>query len=148
MASKRLQKELEELKKTNDSLIVANPEEDDLFIWNAKIKGPEESLYENGVFKLKLNIPNTYPFNPPKIKFLTKIIHPNINHEDGSICLDILKENWSPALSIFRVLMSLISLLSEPNFNDPLVPSISKLYKNDPEEYNKLVLEWVQKYAI
>ena len=148
MASKRLQKELEQLKITNDPLIIANPEEDNLFIWNAEIKGPEGSLYENGIFKLQLIIPNTYPFNPPKIKFLTKIIHPNINHEDGSICLDILKENWSPALSIFRVLMSLISLLSEPNFNDPLVPSISKLHQNEPDEYDKLVIEWVQKHAI
>ena len=147
MAEKRLLKELEQFKNNKDSNVYANPTEENIFIWNATIKGPKETLYEKGIYKLKLEFSETYPFNPPKVTFLTNIIHPNINYEDGSICLDILKENWSPALSIFRVLLSLSSLLSDPNFDDPLMPTISKLYYDDRNEYNKLILKWVEKYA-
>ena len=104
---KRLNKEYEEMKINPPFNCSAGPNsEDDLFSWSATIYGPEGSPYEGGVFELDINFPNDYPFKPPKIIFLTKIFHCNINSK-GFICLDILKDKWSPALTISKVLLSI-----------------------------------------
>ena len=108
--------------------------------------GPPESIYEGGVFFLKIKFPNDYPFKPPKVTFITKIYHPNIN-ESGGICLDILKTKWSPALTISKVLLSLSSLLTDANPDDPLVSAIAKIYKRNYELYSRTAKEWVKKYA-
>ena len=86
--------------------------------------GPEDSAYTGGVFFLNIHFPTDYPFKPPKVQFVTKIYHPNIN-SNGSICLDILKDQWSPALTISKVLLSISSLLTDANPDDPLVPDIA-----------------------
>ncbi|PIK52855.1 Ubiquitin-conjugating enzyme E2-17 kDa [Apostichopus japonicus] len=105
-----------------------------------------DSPYQGGVFSLNINFPTDYPFKPPKVSFTTKIYHPNIN-TNGSICLDILRAQWSPALTISKVLLSICSLLTDPNPDDPLVPEIARIYKTDRARYNKLALEWTRKYA-
>uniref|UniRef100_A0A0N4Z2I6 E2 ubiquitin-conjugating enzyme n=1 Tax=Parastrongyloides trichosuri TaxID=131310 RepID=A0A0N4Z2I6_PARTI len=147
MALKRIQKELQDLGRDPPAQCSAGPVGDDLFHWQATIMGPAESPYQGGVFFLTIHFPTDYPFKPPKVAFTTKIYHPNIN-SNGSICLDILRTQWSPALTISKVLLSICSLLCDPNPDDPLVPEIAKLYKSDREKYNQTGREWTQKYAM
>ncbi len=108
--------------------------------------GPTDSPYQGGLFKLNIVFPLDYPFKPPKITFITKIYHPNVN-ANGIICLDILKNQWSPALTISKVLLSISSLLTDPNPEDPLVPEIAQLFKSNLVKYNENARNWTNKYA-
>lgn len=148
MALKRLKKEYEEILKEPLLTCSASPvTDDDLYEWKAEISGPKDTPYENGIFHLILVFPLEYPFKPPKVSFLTKIYHPNIN-STGGICLDILKDCWSPALTINKILLSICSLLADPNPNDPLVPEIAKLFHENYEKYVQIATEYTLKYAI
>ncbi|XP_068130851.1 ubiquitin-conjugating enzyme E2 D4 isoform X2 [Hyperolius riggenbachi] len=113
--------ELMDLQRDPPAQCSAGPVGEDLFHWQATIMGP--------------------------VAFTTKIYHPNIN-SNGSICLDILRSQWSPALTVSKVLLSICSLLCDPNPDDPLVPEIAHTYKADREKYNRLAREWTQKYAM
>jgi len=147
MALKRINKELADLGRDPPSSCSAGPEDEgNMFNWQATIMGPGDSPYAGGVFFLKITFPTDYPFKPPKVSFVTKIYHPNIN-QNGSICLDILKEQWSPALTVSKVLLSICSMLTDPNPDDPLVPEIAQLYKTDRQLYEKNAKEWTRKYA-
>ena len=143
---KRLQKELLDMQKNDTPNLSAGPVNDNLFEWEAVILGPIGTPYEGGVFNLNISIPSNYPFKPPNVIFKTKIYHPNIN-SSGSICLDILKTQWSPALTISKILLSICSLLADPNPNDPLVPEIANLLKTNIEVYNQTAKEWTNIYA-
>lgn len=143
---KRLKKELRDFLKDPPMFCSAAPEEDDMTRWAATIIGPEGSVYQGGVFKLTVYFSPDYPFKPPKIRFTTKIYHMNIN-SNGAICLDILKDQWSPALTISKVLLSLCSLLTDPNPDDPLVPEIARQYKHERVAHDLTAREWVVKYA-
>ena len=120
-----------------------------VYNWQATIMGPPDSPYAGGVFFLNIRFPPDYPFKPPKVSFTanTRIYHPNIN-SNGNICLDILKDQWSPALTISKVLLSVCSLLTDPNPDDPLVPEIAQLYKTDRTRYEATAREWTRKYAM
>lgn len=147
-AIKRIQKELIDLGKDPPANCSAGPiDEKDQYHWQATIMGPDESPYAGGVFFLNIHFPTDYPFKPAKINFTTRIYHPNIN-SNGSICLDILKEQWSPALTISKVLLSISSLLTDPNPDDPLVPEIAQIYKTDKPKYEATAREWTRKYAM
>ncbi|GLJ54643.1 hypothetical protein SUGI_1173960 [Cryptomeria japonica] len=146
MASRRIQKELTELKKDTSSSFTAGPVAEDIFHWQATIMGPAETPYSGGAFLLLLHFPKDYPFKPPKLTFQTKVYHPNINL-NGSVCLDILKEQWSPALTVSKVLLSVCCLLADPNPDDSLVPEIAHLYKSDRARYEDTARAWTHKYA-
>ena len=108
--------------------------------------GPTKSPYEGGVFYLSIRFPKDYPFKPPKIIFLTKIYHCNVNSA-GAICLDILKEQWSPALTVSKVLLSICSLMDDPNPDDPLVPEIADLLKQDKTKHDETARIYTLKHA-
>jgi ubiquitin-conjugating enzyme E2 D/E len=147
MATRRIQRELKELEQDPPANCSAGPtKESDLLNWEGMIVGPSDSPYAGGVFNLIIQFPPDYPFKPPKVQFTTKIYHPNINTQ-GGICLDILKDQWSPALSITKVLLSISSLLTDANPDDPLVPEIARLYKANRAEFNRIANEWTKKYA-
>ncbi|KAA8520714.1 hypothetical protein F0562_015014 [Nyssa sinensis] len=124
--------------------MITGPVAEDMFHWQATIMGPPDSPYAGGVFLVTIHFPPDYPFKPPKVAFRTKVFHPNIN-SNGSICLDILKEQWSPALTISKVLLSICSLLTDPNPDDPLVPEIAHMYKTDRAKYETTARSWTQK---
>ena len=144
---KRIQKELSTMKSDPPVQCSAGLlKDDDLFTWKACITGPSETPYEGGLFYLTIKFPLDYPFKPPKYQFDTKIYHPNIGSQ-GHICLDILKNNWSPALTVCKTLLSICSLLADPNHDDPLVPEASRLYKQNREKYLATCKEWTLQYA-
>jgi len=147
MALKRINKELTDLGRDPPSSCSAGPMGDDLFHWQATIMGPSDSPFQGGVFFLSIHFPTDYPFKPPKVNFTTRIYHPNIN-SNGSICLDILRDQWSPALTISKVLLSICSMLTDPNPDDPLVPEIAHVYKTDRARYEATAREWTRKFAI
>ena len=146
MSLKRIKKEHEELQRDPPANCSAGPIGEDLYKWQAHIVGPSDSPYQNGLFALNIVFPFDYPFKPPKISFVTKIYHPNIN-SNGAICLDILKDQWSPALTIGKVLLSISSLLCDPNPDDPLVPEIANLCKNNKAKFEENARLWTKKYA-
>lgn len=146
MALRRINKELKEMESDPPSHVSGGPVGDDLYHWSAVIMGPEKSPYEGGTFILNILFPQEYPFKPPKVTFNTKIYHPNISRS-GGICLDILKEAWSPALTISRVLLSISSLLTDPNPDDPLDAEIAAVYKENRDKFDAAAREWTLKYA-
>ncbi|KAF3094565.1 Ubiquitin-conjugating enzyme E2 1 [Orbilia oligospora] len=136
MALKRINKELTDLGRDPPSSCSAGPIGDDLFHWQATIMGPADSPYASGVFFLAITFPTDYPFKPPKVNFTTRIYHPNIN-SNGSICLDILRDQWSPALTISKgmPLLSFIPSLVRPSNSAVITtsPFIHMLNAHGPE---------------
>ncbi|XP_045153624.1 ubiquitin-conjugating enzyme E2 E1 [Echinops telfairi] len=124
----------------------AGPKGDNIYEWRSTILGPPGSVYEGGVFFLDITFTPEYPFKPPKVTFRTRIYHCNINSQ-GVICLDILKDNWSPALTISKVLLSICSLLTDCNPADPLVGSIATQYMTNRAEHDRMARQWTKRYA-
>ncbi|KAK7689478.1 hypothetical protein QCA50_007270 [Cerrena zonata] len=143
---KRIHREMADLKKEDLGAIKLAPISDNLFNWKATMPGPEGSVYEGGVFEVDITLPPDYPFSAPRMSFCTRIYHMNIS-DKGGICIDILKHNWSPALSLFKVILSLSSLLTDPNPKDPLVPSIATEYVRNRAQHDRTARQWTQQYA-
>ena len=145
-AQKRLRKDLIQMQAfTLEDGITGTPvKEFDLFEWQAFITGPDDSPYEGGLYELQLSMSCHYPVQSPKVRFRTEIFHPNI-YPNGEICIDILQDQWSEAMSIEQVLLSIRSLLGEPNANSPANIDAAVLYKEHRNEFHQRVRSDIEK---
>ncbi|CAH0478274.1 unnamed protein product [Peronospora belbahrii] len=145
----RVRKELAECQKDSHlSGVTAVPLNPTSFIeLRGSIRGPEATPYEGGHFTLEILIPPKYPFEPPGMRFITKIWHPNISSQTGAICLDILKDAWSPALTIKTALLSIQALLSAAEPLDPQDAQVAKMYLEDQQQFLNTARFWTESYA-
>ena len=143
----RIKKEYQDLQKEKNSNVQVKLVNNDIRHWKGRIKGPIDTCYQGGIFDVDIVIPNEYPFKPPKMKFDTKIWHPNISSVTGAICLDILKNEWTPALTIRTALISLQALMCEPVPNDPQDAVVAKQYMSDIKLFNQTAKHLVEEYA-
>lgn len=143
---RRILKETQSLATDAPPGITAVPDANNSRYFHILMRGPEGTPYEGGVYKLELFLPEQYPMEPPKVRFLTKTYHPNID-KLGRICLDILKDNWSPALQIRTVLLSIQALLAAPEPNDPLDASVADHYKTDRAGFERTARAWNASFA-
>ncbi|KAL0222798.1 hypothetical protein P9112_002188 [Eukaryota sp. TZLM1-RC] len=152
----RLLKEYKQMTVNPPENITAGPiSEDNFFKWQFSLLGPPGSLYESGYFSGIIDFPRDYPFSPPKLKFTTPILHPNV-YPTGEVCMSILHnqvdpsgyekatEQWTPGSSVATILVSLLSLLSDPAFDSPANPDAAVMYRNNPTEYIKVVQQCVR----
>nr|CEL69274.1 TPA: ubiquitin-conjugating enzyme, putative [Neospora caninum Liverpool] len=119
----------------------------DIHRWRGFIAGPLGTPYEGGHFTLDIVIPPDYPYNPPKMKFVTKIWHPNISSQTGAICLDILKHEWSPALTIRTALLSIQAMLADPVPTDPQDAEVAKMMMENHPLFVKTAKLWTETFA-
>eukprot|EP01084_Bolivina_argentea_P038267 70757_1 len=146
MALRRLQKELSQGGGPRSWTISCGPAGCDLFKWKGLIEGPDNTPYEGGYYELDIQVPQDYPFKPPKVKFTTKMYHCNIN-DQGRISLDVLRDKWSPSYEIYKVLGLIRSLLENPNTDDPIVPEIAYLYKTNKILHDVKANQYAHKHA-
>lgn len=151
-AQKRLLKELQQLELDPPEGIVASPtQEDNVFHWDCLIMGPKDTPYEGGIFNAQLEFPRDYPLSPPKMVFTPSILHPNV-YPNGEVCISILhqpgndpnqyelaEERWSPVQSIEKILLSVMSMLSEPNIESGANIDACILWRDNREEFERQV---------
>lgn len=151
MAARRLLGEYKQITENPPEGLTAGPiDEENLFEWECLVLGPDSTPYEGGCFHAILSFPKDYPMNPPKMRFTTPIWHPNI-HSDGKVCISILhapgedatgyersEERWSPVQSVEKVLISVISMMAEPNDESPANVDAAKMWRDDRESFNKV----------
>ena len=141
-ARRRLMDDYKMIMRDKNFLITAEPDENNILLWYAIILGPDETIWEGGVFKLKIEFTEEYPSKPPNVMFYTKMFHPNI-YNDGKICLDILQKQWTPCYTVVSILTSIQSLLTDPNTESPANSEAAKMFDEDVDEYNGKVREHV-----
>ena len=143
-AQRRLLREFRKLQEDPPMGVSGAPTEDNILKWDAIIFGPDDTPFEGGTFKLTMEFTDKYPHDAPKVKFVTKLFHPNI-YQDGSICLDILSDKWSPTFDISITLHSIQSLLDDPNPHSPANSLAAELFMTNKSEYIRRVASSVEK---
>jgi ubiquitin-conjugating enzyme E2 A len=140
---KRLMRDFKRLQQDPPAGISGAPQDNNIMLWNAVIFGPDDTPWDGGTFKLTLQFTEDYPNKPPTVRFVSKMFHPNI-YADGSICLDILQNQWSPIYDVAAILTSIQSLLCDPNPNSPANSEAARMYSENRREYNRRVREIVE----
>ncbi|XP_034935370.1 uncharacterized protein morgue [Chelonus insularis] len=143
----RLRTELKSLRTDPPEGIEATPLDIMCCHWQATITGPIGSPYEGGLFYLYLQVPYSYPMCPPIVRFLTKILHPNVSRH-GDVGIDSIHHNWSLALTISKVLISVQSLLTDPYCHICMEPELGRMYTNNRERFEEVARAWTWKYAM
>ena len=148
-----LKKQLKDLSKNPDlPFNVGLIDENDFYKWSVLFTGPEDTIYEGGFFKAILTFPEDFPQNPPEMRFITEMFHPNI-YKDGKVCISILhspgvdvinthekaEERWRPSLGVEQILISVISMLNDPNCDSPANVDAAVMFRNNRKEYEKKV---------
>ncbi|KAJ3931053.1 MAG: ubiquitin-conjugating enzyme/RWD-like protein [Lentinula lateritia] len=144
---RRVNKEIADCKNDRTSNISLELIDNSPFHLRGSFPGPEDTPYQGGHFEVDIIIPDSYPFQPVKMKFLTKVYHPNVSSASGAICLDILKDAWSPVLTLKSTLISLQSLLCSPEPNDPQDAEVAKHYTTSKGSFEETARYWTHIYA-
>jgi ubiquitin-conjugating enzyme E2 N len=145
LVPKRIRKETEKLAAANLAGIQIRPVPGNPRHFSGFIKGPEGTCFEDGLFEVELFLTKDYPMVAPKVRFITRIYHPNIDRI-GRVCLDILKDKWTPALQLQKVALSIQALLQSPNPDDPLDNNIAQYWKDNLEGAQQKAREWAKRY--
>lgn len=157
-ALRRLMAEYKQLVANCPEGILAGPvDEENFFEWEALITGPEGTCFDGGVFVARLYFPTDYPLSPPKMRFITDVFHPNV-YPDGRVCISILHapgddplgyessaERWSPVQSVEKILLSVVSILAEPNDESGANVDAAKMWRENREEFNRIAERTVRK---
>mmetsp|Transcript_45044 Transcript_45044/g.71987 ORF Transcript_45044/g.71987 Transcript_45044/m.71987 type:complete len:155 (+) Transcript_45044:82-546(+) len=146
-AVKRLQKELKKLKKEPVPNAEAEPSGKNMLDWRATIKGPKGSAYEGGKFKVQILFSDEYPMKAPELKFETKIYHPSVKSDDGTVCPEVIGKDWAPTLNVLYILETLIGMLVNPESDSPLEPEIAEVLAKDKKKFEKTAKQWTKKHA-
>ncbi|EZG55322.1 putative ubiquitin-conjugating enzyme E2 [Gregarina niphandrodes] len=146
----RLLREIKEnAKNQDDTEISLRVKEESLFKWEAVISGPPDSPFEGYRFRLSIDCPSNYPLSSPEVSFVTPVFHPNVKWSTGEICLDVLKNNWTPAWTLHYVCRAIIALLGDPNADSPLNCDAGNLVRSgDVRGYNSLARMYVIDFGI
>eukprot|EP01138_Halocafeteria_seosinensis_P016463 gb/GECG01016794.1/.p1 GENE.gb/GECG01016794.1/~~gb/GECG01016794.1/.p1 ORF type:complete len:200 (+),score=29.54 gb/GECG01016794.1/:1-600(+) len=135
----RLQGDMKQLNDDPPAGVSASPaSEENLFLWNATIIGPDETPWEGGMFSLRMQFPDQYPVKPPRVRFTCEMFHPNV-YPDGTLCLDIIQDEWKPVYTVSTILSSIQSLLTDPNIDSPANVEAARMLKKNPKEYKRRV---------
>ncbi|EPR62497.1 putative ubiquitin conjugating enzyme E2 [Toxoplasma gondii TgCatPRC2] len=143
VARRRIVQDISRVTRDPPHGVRASPFADSMMHCHAIIHGPEDTMWECGTFHLIITFTEDYPAFPPKVRFLSRLFHPNV-YADGRICIDILQNQWSAMYDIAAVLTSIQSLLSDPNPQSPANPQAAKIFVENREEYDRLVLQCVE----
>lgn len=144
----RIKKEIDDIRRDTSSGVLIDQDASNPNHLTGTIHGPDDTPYARGIFTVDINIPVDYPFSPPKMKFTTKIWHPNVSSVTGAICLDILKDQWSPALTMKTALLSLQALMCSPEPNDPQDNEVATMYKTTYDRFKAVAAFWTECYGM
>ncbi|KAJ7567480.1 hypothetical protein O6H91_02G149900 [Diphasiastrum complanatum] len=173
-AQLRLMSDLKAIQQEPPEGCSASPHsEENLFVWGATVFGPDETAWEGAILPLRLTFGEHYPAKPPRVRFTSEVFHPNgIIHthlsiivmslyvsltlkliqnyyvavyNDGTLCMDIIQDAWSPCHNVCTILTSIQSLLTDPNPSSPANPEAAHLYQTDLQAYNRRVRQCVRK---
>ncbi|KAJ1619877.1 ubiquitin-conjugating enzyme/RWD-like protein [Pavlovales sp. CCMP2436] len=145
MANLRLLSDLKAVRLTPPEGVSASPVSDEnLYVWNATIFGPDDSPWEGGVYTMRITFGEQYPDKPPRVRFCCEMFHPNI-YPDGTLCMDLIQDNWSPIYSVSSILTAIRSLLTDCNCASPANPEAAHVFQTDLKGYNRRVRRIAEK---
>eukprot|EP00051_Salpingoeca_urceolata_P005432 m.73197 g.73197 ORF g.73197 m.73197 type:complete len:202 (+) comp14326_c0_seq1:217-822(+) len=151
MALARVRREIQEVRKDKQiqecQIKLTLPDESNMRHLLGEVLGPPDTPYHGGTFQLDIQIPDQYPFSPPKVKFITKIWHPNVSSQTGAICLDILKDQWAAAMTLRTVLLSIQALMAAAEPDDPQDAVVAGQYKEHRDQFEATASHWSFAYA-